>query len=101
MSCCVPGWLARSPTACADVQSPGKGRRVNDRLTASQRRDQFGASLRAVGGLRRRRNEFEYPLYPTERASAAEALKRSRPPTRDLGVVDIFSQLKQLGMIPA
>jgi hypothetical protein len=41
-------------------------------------RTQFGASLRAFGGLRRRRNELEYPLYPTERASgdeAAEALK--------------------------
>jgi HEPN domain-containing protein len=36
-------------------------------------RAQFGASLRAFGGLRRRRNELEYPLYPTERASAAEA----------------------------
>jgi HEPN domain-containing protein len=36
-------------------------------------RAQFGASLRAFGGLRRRRNELEYPLYPTERASAGEA----------------------------
>jgi HEPN domain-containing protein len=36
-------------------------------------RAQFGASLRAFGGLRRRRNELEYPLYPTERAGAAEA----------------------------
>jgi hypothetical protein len=29
--------------------------------------------LRAFGGLRRRRNELEYPLYPTEKASAGEA----------------------------
>jgi HEPN domain-containing protein len=36
-------------------------------------RAQFGPSLRAFGGLRRRRNELEYPLYPTEQASAAEA----------------------------
>lgn len=41
-------------------------------------RAQFGPSLRAFGGLRRRRNELEYPLYPTEQASpdeAAETLK--------------------------
>ena len=36
-------------------------------------RAQFGGGLRAFGGLRRRRNELEYPLYPTEIASAAEA----------------------------
>jgi HEPN domain-containing protein len=36
-------------------------------------RAQFGQALRAFGGLRRRRNELEYPLYPTEQASAAEA----------------------------
>ena len=36
-------------------------------------RAQFGPALRAFGGLRRRRNELEYPLYPTERASPAEA----------------------------
>ena len=36
-------------------------------------RAQFGTTLRAFGGLRRRRNELEYPLYPTERAGAAEA----------------------------
>jgi hypothetical protein len=38
-------------------------------------RAQFGPTLRAFGGLRRRRNELEYPLYPTEQASAAEAAK--------------------------
>lgn len=41
-------------------------------------RAQFGTRLRAFGGLRRRRNELEYPLYPTENAStdeAAEAIK--------------------------
>jgi hypothetical protein len=36
-------------------------------------RAQFGVTLRAFGGLRRRRNELEYPLYPTESASADEA----------------------------
>jgi hypothetical protein len=36
-------------------------------------RAQFGTGLRAFGGLRRRRNELEYPLHPSERASAAEA----------------------------
>lgn len=36
-------------------------------------RAQFGPVLRAFGGLRRRRNELEYPLYPTEQADAAEA----------------------------
>ena len=36
-------------------------------------RAQFGPVLRAFGGLRRRRNELEYPLYPTEQADGAEA----------------------------
>jgi hypothetical protein len=36
-------------------------------------RAQFGTGLRAFGGLRRRRNELEYPLYPTEKASPDEA----------------------------
>jgi hypothetical protein len=36
-------------------------------------RAQFGPALRAFGGLRRRRNELEYPLYPTEQADAGEA----------------------------
>jgi hypothetical protein len=36
-------------------------------------RAQFGTALRAFGGLRRRRNELEYPLYPTEQASSGEA----------------------------
>ena len=36
-------------------------------------RAQFGPALRAFGGLRRRRNELEYPLYPTEQATPAEA----------------------------
>jgi HEPN domain-containing protein len=36
-------------------------------------RAQFGTSLRAFGGLRRRRNELEYPLFPTESADADEA----------------------------
>jgi HEPN domain-containing protein len=34
---------------------------------------QFGPALRAFGGLRRRRNELEYPLYPTEQATQEEA----------------------------
>jgi HEPN domain-containing protein len=36
-------------------------------------RAQFGPALRAFGGLRRRRNELEYPLYPTEQATTEEA----------------------------
>ena len=36
-------------------------------------RAQFGPALRSFGGLRRRRNELEYPLYPTEQASPEEA----------------------------
>lgn len=36
-------------------------------------RAQFGPVLKAFGGLRRRRNELEYPLYPTEQADPAEA----------------------------
>lgn len=36
-------------------------------------RAQFGPALRTFGGLRRRRNELEYPLYPTEQADEAEA----------------------------
>ena len=36
-------------------------------------RAQFGPVLRAFGGLRRRRNELEYPLYPSEQADAGEA----------------------------
>jgi hypothetical protein len=36
-------------------------------------RAQFGPALRAFGGLRRRRKELEYPLYPTEQATTAEA----------------------------
>jgi HEPN domain-containing protein len=41
-------------------------------------RAQFGASLRAFGGLRRRRNELEYPVYPTETANADEAAEALR-----------------------
>jgi len=53
-------------------------------------RAQFGASLRAFGGLRRRRNELEYPLYPTERASADEAAEALR--TAD-EIVDAVARL--------
>lgn len=42
-------------------------------VIAEVARAQFGPSLRAFGGLRRRRNELEYPLYPSEEASSAEA----------------------------
>jgi hypothetical protein len=35
-------------------------------------------SLRAFGGLRRRRNELEYPLYPTEQANSDEAAETLR-----------------------
>jgi len=36
-------------------------------------RAQFGPALRAFGGLRRRRIELEYPLYPAEQANRSEA----------------------------
>jgi hypothetical protein len=35
-------------------------------------RAQFGTILRPLGALRRRRNELEYPLDPTDRATAIE-----------------------------
>lgn len=35
-------------------------------------RAQFGAGFKDFGGLRRRRNELEYPEYPDERAMADE-----------------------------
>lgn len=44
-------------------------------------RAQFGSSLRAFGGLRRRWNELEYPLYPTEQASPAEAAETLKTAT--------------------
>ena len=47
--------------------------RVKADALEQRRGAQFGGTLRAFGGLRRRRNELEYPLYPTERASADEA----------------------------
>jgi HEPN domain-containing protein len=53
-------------------------------------RAQFGPTLRAFGGLRRRRNELEYPLYPTEQASAAEAAETLK--TAD-EIIDAASRL--------
>jgi hypothetical protein len=43
-------------------------------------RAQFGPALRAFGGLRRRRNELEYPLYPPSRRTRRRQRKRSGPP---------------------
>jgi HEPN domain len=48
-------------------------------------RAQFGAGLRAFGGLRRRRNELEYPLYPTEKASADEATETLKTASEIIG----------------
>jgi HEPN domain-containing protein len=50
-------------------------------------RAQFGAGLRAFGGLRRRRNELEYPLYPSEEASAAEAAEALETASDVIGAV--------------
>jgi hypothetical protein len=47
------------------------------------------------GGLRRRRNELEYPLYPTERASAAEAAEALK--TADEIIDAIIRLLPNLG----
>jgi uncharacterized protein (UPF0332 family) len=53
-------------------------------------RAQFGAGLRAFGGLRRRRNELEYPDYPTEKASTDEATEALQTATE---IIDAASQL--------
>jgi HEPN domain-containing protein len=53
-------------------------------------RAQFGAVLRAFGGLRRRRNELEYPVYPTEQASAAEATETLKTAAE---IIDAASKL--------
>lgn len=53
-------------------------------------RAQFGPALRAFGGLRRRRNELEYPLYPTEVASAAEAAEALKAAAE---IIDAAAQL--------
>ncbi len=53
-------------------------------------RAQFGPALRAFGGLRRRRNELEYPLYPTEQASAAEAAETLKTAAE---IIDAASKL--------
>jgi hypothetical protein len=50
---------------CRNIQHEGNGLILY--------RKQIGTSLRGFGALRRRRNALEYPLYPTERASAGEA----------------------------
>ncbi|MGD0609816.1 MAG: hypothetical protein ABSA53_40410 [Streptosporangiaceae bacterium] len=60
---------AAGPGRC----TPGRGGGTGHYAVEEAIRAQFGAGLRAFGGLRRRRNELEYPLYPTEKASAAEA----------------------------
>jgi HEPN domain-containing protein len=53
-------------------------------------RAQFGSSLRAFGGLRRRRNELEYPLYPTEQATTAEAAETLNTATE---IIDAAARL--------
>jgi hypothetical protein len=41
-------------------------------------RSQFGAAFAAYGGLRRRRNEVEYPAHPDESVDADEAAEAVR-----------------------
>jgi HEPN domain-containing protein len=53
-------------------------------------RAQFGPDLRAFGGLRRRRHELEYPLYPTEQASVAEATETLKTAAE---IIDAASRL--------
>jgi HEPN domain-containing protein len=53
-------------------------------------RAQFGPALRAFGGLRRRRNELEYPLYPTEQASPSEAAETLKTTTE---IIDAAAKL--------
>jgi hypothetical protein len=50
-------------------------------------RAQFGTGLRAFGGVRRRRNELEYPLYPTEKATADEAAEALETADEIIGAV--------------
>ena len=73
----TPGWNGRG----AALMRHGLSRRRHPTATTSGGhyaieeviRAQFGGSLRAFGGLRRRRNELEYPLYPSEEATVGEA----------------------------
>jgi HEPN domain-containing protein len=53
-------------------------------------RAQFGAGLRTFGGLRRRRNELEYPDYPTEKASSDEATEALKTASE---IIDAASQI--------
>lgn len=53
-------------------------------------RTQFGVGLRAFGGLRRRRNELEYPDYPTEKASPDEAAEAVQTASE---IIDAASQI--------
>jgi hypothetical protein len=53
-------------------------------------RAQFGVVLRAFGGLRRKRNELEYPVCPTEQASAAEAAEMLKTAAE---IIDAASEL--------
>jgi hypothetical protein len=53
-------------------------------------RAQFGVVLRAFGGLRRKRNELEYPVCPTEQASAAEAAETLKTAAE---IIDAASEL--------
>jgi hypothetical protein len=53
-------------------------------------RAQFGAGLRAFGGLRRRRNELEYPDYPAEHADTEEATEALQTATE---IINAASQL--------
>jgi hypothetical protein len=53
-------------------------------------RAQFGASLRAFGGLRRWRNELIYPDYPTGKASAGEAAEALQTASE---IIDAAAQL--------
>ena len=53
-------------------------------------RAHFGGGLRAFGGLRRRRNELEYPAYPTETASTGEAVEALQTASE---IIDAAAQL--------
>lgn len=53
-------------------------------------RAQFGPALRPFGGLRRRRNELEYPQFPTEKASANEAAETLKTANE---IIDAAAQL--------
>jgi hypothetical protein len=87
------GWTGRGKPCLRRPARPaglrpttaGGHKAVDDAIRA-----QFGAGLRAFGGLRRRRNEPEYPDYPTEKAGTDEASETLQTASE---IIDAAAQL--------